>query len=81
MAYNPSPLASITDRNGTTAQVKPTVNQAIVMQAEQNIQQFSTSTIIEQLFKQKEQLATKTAQDFYLEGLANNKEQKEYQKV
>jgi len=62
-------------------QVKPTVNQAIVMQAEQIIQQFSASTIIEQLFKHKEQLATKTAQDFYLEGLAKNTEQKEYQKV
>ncbi|MBO0589412.1 hypothetical protein [Sporosarcina sp. E16_8] len=60
---------------------QPVVNKAILMQAEQIIQQFSTSTIIEQLFKQKEQLDMKTAQDYLLDRLAKNAGQQKYQEV
>lgn len=56
-------------------------NEAIVKQAAQIIQQFSATTIIKQLFNENETPAMKTAQDFLLERLERNAEQRKYQVV
>lgn len=64
-----------------TKSAESVANEAVTRQAEQIIQQFSTTTLVEQLFKQKEQSETKTAQDFLLDRLARNAEHRKHQVV
>ena len=53
----------------------------LLCKQQQIIEQFSASTIIEQLFKTKRAVGHKNSADFLLDQLANNVEQQKYQKV
>ena len=60
---------------------EPKINEAFASQTAQIIQQFSASTLVEQLFKQKEQLQKATGNDFLLDQLNRNAEQRKFQVV
>ena len=61
--------------------VEPIVSDAIAKQASQIIQQFSTTTLVEQLFKQRGQLGATTANGLLFDQLAQNDEQRTNQEV
>ena len=59
---------------GTVQQADQVIKEAIVKQAASIIQQFSASTIVEQLFKQREQIEATTVTDRLLDRLAQSTE-------
>ncbi|MEK5039810.1 hypothetical protein [Sporosarcina sp. FSL K6-3457] len=61
--------------------IEAAVSDAIAQQANQIVQQFSTATLVEQLFKQREQLGATAAHSLLFDQLDQNAEKRTNQKV